>query len=372
MPQNSLPPPNSQDKMLTPLQKKALATLDNNRKVRKTRYTPPSPHHYPNGYLWDSNFVAIVYAVLGEGEKGKQEIEEVLSWQHKKTGFIPNIKLGKGRYFDPERLTFSNPDISSDYTQPPFHARAAWEIYKSLGNKKGKAFLKQNYNSLSLAYKYFINTRTDKGNLVNIIHPHETGRDSDPTFDFIKFRLPVAGVATPILIQYINTVLDYGSALFLNVRLAQIGWNINKIKKSKVFWVKDLMFNCIYENNLETMVKIAKTVGKRRDAKLFKLTGKKVEDEILNNLYDKKTEMFYSQNYDGKLIKKISINNLAPLMLPHINSSQIVNLLEMLEDKKFFNTPFPIPSVPANSDNFDPHYDEKRLWRGTTWINTIG
>ena len=57
-------------------------------------------------------------------------------------------------------------------------------------------------------------------------------------------------------------------------------------------------------------------------------------------------------------------------MLPHISSSRMEKLLSLLEDKKYFNTPFPIPSVPANSKDFDPHYNEKRLWRGTTWINT--
>lgn len=353
------------------LQELAIQTLDANRHAKKTKYTPPSPDHYPNGYLWDSDFVAIVYAQLSEPKKAMQELQQVLSWQNVKTGFIPNMKLGRGRNFDLERFTFKKPHISSDYTQPPYHARAAWEIYKSAGRKNGLEFLKKNYHELSLSYKYFISSRESRNShLVGIIHPHETGRDSDPTFDFIKLRIPTVGLRTPIAVQYTNSVLDYASALFLNVKLRSLRWNVSKIKKGKNFWVIDIMFNCIYANNLEIMSKIAKLLGKRRDAKLFSTKSRQVEREIIDRLWDKKDEMFYAINRDGKFIKTVSISNLAPLMLSSIKPFQVEKLLGLLEDKKWFNTPYPIPSVPANSNMFDPHYRELRLWRGTTWINT--
>jgi putative isomerase len=130
------------------------------------------------------------------------------------------------------------------------------------------------------------------------------------------------------------------------------------------------MFNCIYANNLEKMGKIAKILGKKRDEKLFNSTSKKVEHEIINNLWDKKSKMFYAKNTGGKLIQTISISNLSPLMLGSIKPNQVEKLLDLLTDKNKFATKFPIPSVPADNKNFDPHYQELRLWRGPTWINT--
>ncbi len=358
------------------LQELALKEAVRNNEKSKGPHTSPNPEHYPNGYLWDSNFAAIVYAELGEPDRGAQEVETVLSWQNKKSGFIPNMKLGYGRNLDIEKYTFTNPGHESNYSQPPFHARAAMTVYKSYvesGQKtKGERFLKDNYESLALAYKYFIDGRqnSESDPLIGIIHPHETGRDSDPTFDFIKKRLPTMPGKTPKVISLANTVFDYGSALKLNVDLMKVNWNIKRIREEGIFWVNDVMFNVAYAENLRYMSEIAEIVGNKGGVEFFGQKADDVAQKIIGEMWDEKNQMFYATDIDGAPIKKISISNITPIMLPGIKNEQLSRILDLLDNKDWFNTPYPIPSVPAKSPNFDPHYDEKRLWRGPVWMNT--
>ena len=87
-------------------------------------------------------------------------------------------------------------------------------------------------------------------------------------------------------------------------------------------------------------------------------------------MWDSQNKVFYGLDIDGKLNKKITVSNLFPLLLPNISEEQTERILQLLESPSWFGTKYPIPSVPTNSRDYDPHFIEKRLWRGPVWINT--
>jgi hypothetical protein len=281
----------------------------------------------------------------------------------------------RGRRFDPERYSFMEPLKSSDYTQPPLLALSATEIFSALSEEDpdgAQLFLSEAYPYLDRFYKYFENHRQNSPTdpLIGIMHPHETGRDSDPTFDFIKLRLGRQGPATPKLIDAINSGADYASIIALNYRQRLAGWDEQAARAN--FWMNDVMFNCIYVDNLYQMSELAKALALGEDDIHYQRLAAKVEQRILDDMWFAEAKNGQGNFYalkEGSPILETSVSNLSALMLPHLRPEQLASILNLLETS--FSSAYPIPSVATNSPNYDPHYQEKgRLWRGPTWINT--
>lgn len=348
---------------------RALSSLDGNRAAWGVRSTPPDRKHYPHTFLWDGAFVAIVRARYGDGTQAAEEVREILSGQHE-TGLVPNMKFGPGRARDPERFLFNNRHLSSDYTQPPLLAHATREAALALG-ESGGGFVREVYPKLSAYYNYLDRTRTDpESSLVAIIHPHETGRDSGIEFDSAKLRLPQPEKGKPVVrgtVDKVNTLLDYGSALAINARHRIRRWNVEHARK--VFWMKDVMFNAIYAQNLGHMSALANLVGDDEGAEAYSKKSDQVSMDVLTHMWNHKTETFHAVNRRGQKVPEITVSNLFPIILPDVSLSQIRSILNMLEHPDWFGTPYPIPSVPVNSKKFDGSYTERRLWRGPVWMN---
>ncbi len=351
-------------------------SLTNRFGIENPPYTPPSPDHYPHLFLWDSMLSATFLAEKDLPDKGAEEVEVLLDGMQS-NGFIPNTQFAPGgRKFDPERFTYLHPRRSSDYTQPPIMADAALATYESYlrsGNEQAaQDFLTKNYPKLKQAYKFFSDNRQNGpyDRLIFNTHPHETGRDSDPTFDFFKVRIPRRGEKTPRIIDKVNAGLDYGSVLALNGLFRIKKWDTDKTTKH--FKVNDVMFNCLYANNLQKMSELAKIVGEFEDAEEFSYVGEGVKDQILSKMWFPEARggqgAFYALN-NSEPIEEVSVSNLFPLTLTNLKSEQLSSCLRMILTS--FNANYPLPSVATNSPNYDPHYSEKgRIWRGGTWINT--
>lgn len=370
--------PSRHEKDASDLQLRAITQLEKNWETNGKSLDlgiPPSPDHYRHTYLWDSWFIAIIAAYFDKPDLASMQIHATLLGQQP-NGFIPNVRYNptdRSRVLDPERFTFSNRDFGSNYTQPPLLAQAMWNTYESFtrsGKKeKGLVLLSALYNKSKHHYEYFHQTR-ENGNgsvLIGVIHPHETGRDSDPTFDFAKNRIIYEGGGKLEQVKRIaNTILDYVSSLQINRLLQQVQWREEHARS--IFWVTDVMFNCIYALNLTYMTRIAMELRQYEDAEMLNKRASSVKTEIHNRLWDKTDGWYYAQNA-GIPIKTTSISNLFPLLLDSIGAHQLTYILDRIEDPEWFGTPYPLPSVPVTDVNYDPHYDEKRLWRGPVWMN---
>jgi hypothetical protein len=355
------------------------AQLAERLEVPEVHHTPPADH-YPHIYLWDSCFSAIISARAG-GKWAIAAEKELLATvvDQAENGFIPNMQFAqKGRSLDPERLlAFRREATGSNYTQPPVLAAAAAETHESLlayNPVYAHEFLTVMYPSLKKFYQYFDTSRSNgtDDKLIGVIHPHETGRDSDPTFDFIKpWRFPRKGIETSHFIDKANTVIDYAHIIMHGIRLRSANGHLEEARK--IFWVNDVMMNCIYADNLYEMAKLAHLADKPDDADYFANLAETVEERITTDMWQNANKEassgFYALDATKQPIYEQSISNLFPLVLPNLSPSQLEATLHLMD--KSFNTPFPLPSVATTSPNYDPHNREiDRLWRGPTWINT--
>jgi glycogen debranching enzyme len=139
-----------------------------------------------------------------------------------------------------------------------------------------------------------------------------------------------------------------------------------------MFWVNDVMFNCMYADNLALMSQLAEEHGSSEDAQRYEDLAGEVESQILSDMWFPNEKdgrgVFYALN-KGEPIKEVSISNLFPLVLPRLTEKQLESQLELILTS--FNTAYPLPSVATDSPNYDPKNQEsERLWRGSTWINT--
>jgi hypothetical protein len=358
-----------------------------------TRYTRPSPH-YEGLYLWDSFFAAWINAVAGRqaAEKGlpsarrwltaaQTELMVITDGQNS-NGFIPNIQNFE-RKIDLERLiAFGRGSKQSNYTQPPVFALPILETHEAAlaaaelsGDptlfEESKAWLQTIYPKAKAFYKYFENFLSNDADdkLIGLYHPHMSGRDSDPTFDrrLKRWRLKYNGAETKEWRYLANIAIDYASILKHGWNLRQAGGDVQKMRE--VYWMNDVMMNCLYVDNLFYMAEIASQTGHNQDAEDFTGLALDVEQQVLTRMWDEKDKRFYALDSEGQHIKEMTVSNLFPLLLPNLREEQLEALLDTLDVS--FNTPYPLPSVATDSRNYDPSNREKdRLWRGGVWINT--
>ena len=87
----------------------------------------------------------------------------------------------------------------------------------------------------------------------------------------------------------------------------------------------------------------------------------------LELMWDEQSGQYYSRNLrTSRLVREPSIATLMPLYAGSISKKRANQLVNLLKDKKLFNTPYLIPSVPLNSS----YFQELRYWQGPTWVNT--
>ncbi|HVZ66994.1 MAG TPA: hypothetical protein VG917_01925 [Patescibacteria group bacterium] len=345
-------------------------TLNASKDEAGVLHTPAATEHYSHAiHEWDTTLQSISRARGGDPDGARNDLEILLSTQDETTGFIPNMTfLGKGRWWDPERLlVFGLRAKSSDYSQPPLLAMAILETHKAFVREdrsaEGDNFVRKNYDAVAKSYRYFANRQAeiDNGNLITLKDPHESGRDSDHVFDDHKWRLPYDRVPKKLdpAARRINGFMDYSGDLLLGFK-RRIG--------VKEYGVKDVMFNCIYAENLNYMAKLAELTDHPDDAVEFGNKAKQVEKAILEEMWDPKDKKFYPLK-DGKFIEKSSVGDLFPIILDSTEPDQIASALYMIGSAEWYKTEWPLPSIPVHHANYDPGYKEPRIWRGPVWIN---
>ena len=333
----------------------------------ETMYIAPNKKHYPDKFLWDTCLIMSILDRMGNADTAAELMPSLLSSMDKKTGFIPNmVFLSSKMGWSPERrLNFEKGAKHSDYTQPPIMAESAWETYEAFRKRgqsdKGRQFLMQNFPDLKLAYGYFLETSDkDKGDyLAKIDNPHASGMDYLPIYENEKLPLvPLNGHKTwNKIAKSLNTVLIYADRLHTGHK--------------KDFSAKDVAFNCLYARNLSFMSRIARELGEEKDERHFSALANKVGEQILEKFWNEEKKMFFPI-VNGESKEIITVSSLYPIILTKTKPEQVEVIVNALEDKKLFNTNYPIPSVPRNSDKYDPSFEIKLIWRGGgTWPSFV-
>jgi hypothetical protein len=366
----------------------AKQVLENN---NRGDYTVPAADIYPHQWLWDSCFIAIGLRHI-DVERAKTEITSLLvgQWHN---GMLPNIIFSDNKRYRRDRnvwrswLNPNSPDhvTTSGITQPPMLAEAIVRIGAKMSAVERRSWYKSIWPSL-LAYHAWLYAERDPHmeGLTLQIHPWEVGLDNTPPWmDSLHMHLLpwwIRAVEKAHLVGFIERFrrdtrsvpidqrFDTVEALAMfdvQRRLRRKNYDILKILDHSLFAIEDLNFNSILVRANELLIEIAQTIKIPIPEELLSSIDR--TRRALDTLWDDESQQYYSRDFiTHKLIREPSIATLLPLYAGSISKERAQELVRMIEDENLFGPAFPLPSVPINSQHFDP----KRYWQGPTWINT--
>ena len=267
--------------------------------------TPSRPYFLNKMWLWDSAFHVLGLQHIST-ELAQQSIEAMFGYQHA-DGFIPHIM---------------SPKEQSSTIQPPLIGWAAFEVYKTSGDKD---FLKRISMPLEKFIRWTIKHRSKMngqalGWFIRPGYPFpfckagETGMDNTPRYD------KTHDAAAVDLTSYII-------------------------------------------NEIEILAKIAE------------ITGEKIADDLLakrktyistlqQKLWDDQEKFFYDRKNDDKLINIKTVSAFTALFCGGATNQQAKHMVQWLKNPEHFWTKFPVPSTAISEPAFTKDY-----WRGLTWVN---
>lgn len=373
------------DEQLTEACKEVLSSND------KGKHTVPAKGLYPHQWLWDSCFIAIGQRHY-DIERAQQEILSLLRGQWS-NGMLPNMILAPSKVpsqavaFWRSSLSPYSPDnvATSGITQPPMLAEAIIRVGEKLPKAERRAWYQRVYPAL-LHYHQWLYAERDPHHegLVLQIHPWETGLDNTPPwiYELQQHRMPfwirVIGflhLDTPIgllrkdsflslpgeRISTLNALAYYS----IQRRLRRKRYDTQSILNHAELAIEDVNFNAIFVRANQHLKKIAKFIDKKLSEDLSENINK--TEEAFDQLWDAYSGQYYSRNFvTHKLIKVGSIGTLLPLYAGNITKERAKHLVDLLNNKKLFNSKYPVPTVPLDSEWFNEH----KYWQGPAWINT--
>lgn len=367
---------------------------------REDHSIPSVGDHYRYMWKWDSYKAIVINARRGDLQRATTEFFALERYRDVETGFLSNkifATADRKTWRDyPEAWFFNNNKVGTSYSQPPLAAWSATEIFNGLEidgrEEEGLQFLaaaygaaeQGNYTGLQGEYAYFINHRQNSPDdpLIGIVHPNETGRDSDEANKpWVAFsdKKPDPRIEW---LQMQKLGWDLGR-IGRDPRRKRIDWIPDQVRQR--YWVNDVMFNTMYASNLRHMGTIARRLmefasdGRSRerydaDTHRYNIEASAVEQQVLGRMWDPKEKFFYNLDSRGNKIPVDSVTGLFPLMLENIAPQQTAALAEKLEDPTWFATPYPIPTHAVRSRFYDPEptgFKNKFTpqWSGTVWLD---
>ena len=132
--------------------------------------------------------------------------------------------------------------------------------------------------------------------------------------------------------------------------------------------MKEVAYNTIYACDLLALADLCEVADLPARATQYRNAGQRVEQAILQQMYDEETAAFYDLNGPTSAqLKVLTAMSFFPLLLPHIPEEithQVVR--RHLDNPDEFSCAYPIPSVAMNDPSFYPK-ETLALWRGPTW-----
>lgn len=138
-------------------------------------YTCPNPERYEWQWLWDSCFHAIIWAELGDADRGLLELETLLAAMEP-SGFLPHMNY----VADPAAAEeFWGREGTSTITQPPMFGHAIAELVR-----RGVEVPEELAAKSAKALRFFLDHRIhETSGLTVLCHPWESGADDSLRWD---------------------------------------------------------------------------------------------------------------------------------------------------------------------------------------------
>jgi glycogen debranching enzyme len=347
--------------------------------------TVPSRHLYPHQWSWDSAFISIGLARWHQ-PRAESELLTVFAGQWP-NGMLPHIVFNRsipdGAYFPgpsfwkAPRPPQGPPVATSGITQPPLHAGAALEVYRRACDKeRALRFLALIYPRLERQLAYLKAARDIGGSgLLSIVHPWESGLDNSPFWDDPMSGLPADSSFQVPQRPGIATVdpserpggREYSLYVLLSEAYRDSGYSDKYLRDEHPFVVEDPLFNTCYIWSLDSMVIIAKLLG--REIEAYRDDAEAVLDALTSRLWNTRAGVFQARDLRREqLSDAVTVGGIVPLAAPGLARRQADALRDLLQSEHFRlrDMRFGVPTNDLTSPTFDP----RLYWRGPTWVNT--
>ncbi|HJW90787.1 MAG TPA: trehalase family glycosidase [Anaerolineales bacterium] len=265
----------------------------------------PSFFHYVGVWQWDAYFHALAYRHVDK--RLAQDQLRILLDHQREDGMIPDAVHDEGTV---THLTYP---VDADVTKPPLVSWAVWKLYELDGDRE---FLDEIYESLVRWNNWwFEKNDLDRNGLCEYLHPYSSGLDDSPLWD--------SGM--PVESPDLNTYL------------------------------------CLQQ---ETLARIARLLGERKDAKQWARRADDMARRMIRRMWDPQAGLFWARR-NGARVDVRTPFNLFPLLTGRLPAEINARLVAHLTDENEFWPRFPVPTVALN----DPKYSPEQMWRGPTWVN---
>lgn len=374
------------------VQEHALAVLAQN--TLSNGVISPNIPRFNGSFLWDTALIAEGLATVNPSASALL-ITEHLRGQHL-NGMLPNEVIYHPPPIVPKYLLHyheqSRGAFASNITQPPTIVTATWETAKRLPIDDRKEFLKSSFPVLQTYMGWLLTERTDSSDgLVMLTHPHESGMDDNPLWESVleqewatnqlnvREKL-LTFVGTRLLPAMRHSYGDYQDgaqperAHDRNVLLAFLQSALSyKLKGNpraildhgKGTVLKDVGFNALTAEANRSLINIESAIGDpwyRIDEPLYDAMGR-LERSIESVHYNAESGKYHSINVrSGEFLPAHTASSLLPILTTR-DTNRINVLIDDISDPTAYWTKIPVPSVRADSTNFDA----SRYWRGGSW-----
>jgi len=261
---------------------------------------------------------------------------------------------------------------TSGITQPPLLAVAVERVAHALPPDTARTFVATMLPALIRYHDWLYRERDPEDvGLVVCLHSWESGMDDAPYWSAAMGRLP----RPPLRWRWVRELrpvnpaerartIDLQHMLALAQILKRYRYDSRALIEHSSVVIVDLAFNSILATANEALERLSETCNHPLPAALprhFRATR-----QALETLWDHHTETYYSHDYrTGRRLREPTAANFMPLFAGTATPVHADALRRQLVGDTGYNVPFPVPSVPTSS----PDFNARRYWRGPTWIN---
>ncbi len=342
--------------------------------------TLPSRAQYPHQWSWDSAFIAVGLAEIGQ-DRARRELLTLFDAQWD-IGRLPHIVYnddadaayfpGPG-FWASHRMSGSPPVSTSGIVQPPVHARAALTVAVRSA-RSALDFLGEAYPKLAAQHRYLIECRDiARTGLACIVHPWESGMDNSPAWDPFLARL-----GTPSTRSFVRRDIghvpaterpsdaDYLAYVSLAENYRDIGYDDGRLADEHPFTVEDPLFNAVLLDGELCLAEIARRLG--LDPLPHHAAARALHDALMARLWDDEQGTFTARDVrTGARARTATIAGFAPLLDPWLPDGVRERLIGLLLSPGFLGgSRHPVPTTDLRA----PEFDRGRYWRGPSWVNT--
>jgi mannosylglycerate hydrolase MGH1-like protein len=339
-------------------------------------WTRPAPGLFPHQWLWDSCFVAIGLAHV-DPQRAAAELWRLIEGQWP-DGMLPHIIYNPRLPYRLEALLWDTGRLSpprvrtSGITQPPLLAVAVERVAAALKPEARRGFVSTMLPALIKYHDWLYRERdpADLG-LVACLHSWESGMDDAPYWTAAMNRLPQIPLRLHWLREYRPVKhserarpADLQHMFDLSATLKRYHYDSRQIIANSSVVVIDLAFNAILAAANESLTRLAEAHNYPLPASLHRHFAP--TRDALELLWDAHTGGYLSRDYNtGRLLREPTAATFLPLFAGTASPARAEKLRRQLVGGNGYNAPFPVPSVPTSSPDFNP----QRYWRGPVWVN---